>query len=532
MRHETSQMVRAGWREAVYGLLLAVWGIIVIWQVIEHRRVRDSAKTALETRGMDISTSLSVVVRSQRPFVHQVQLEAALRELAKSSELKSVALLNILDEVVAFAGEPVDLKSTSLPEKGVSWGETAATFVNLVDLGARADVEGATWPPAIVVPAREPEDATSAADGGSAPPFMPFPPPPRRESRDETGAPPASQEEISSERIEPASRVFSASGELDRGRGREEFRRGSRRPRWFGRRPWMSEEQYTSLLQKQGLHGFVLVMSMSGLRAEIARDFWLRFMVIGIAFVAALGLGMAWRSMERFNDLQLRLVRASEMNLRLREMNVAAAGLAHETRNPLNIVRGLAQMIARQGEAPEETRTKTREITEEVDRITARLNEFLDYSKPREVRPASVLLNAVVRDVERALQCDMEDKGISFSVIGKDLSVQADEPLLRQVLFNLLMNSVQAVENGGKVEVVIERVKSDEACLAVRDDGPGVSEEIRRNIFRPYFTTHESGTGLGLAVVRQIILAHGWEIEYIPCEAGGSIFRISGLRIL
>jgi signal transduction histidine kinase len=294
----------------------------------------------------------------------------------------------------------------------------------------------------------------------------------------------------------------------------------------------MNEEQYTSILQKQGLHGVVLVMSMDTLRAEIARDFWLRFMVIGIAFVAALGLGMAWRSMEKFTDLQLRLVRASEMNLRLREMNVAAAGLAHETRNPLNIVRGLAQIIAKQSEVSEETRSKTREITEEVDRITARLNEFLDYSKPREVRPTSTLLNTIVRDVERALQCDMEDKRIQFSVTGPDLTVQADEPLIRQVLFNLLLNSIQAVAVGGKVDVLVDRLKSDEAYFEVRDNGPGVPEEIRQNIFRPYFTTHDSGTGLGLAVVHQIVLAHGWEIEYISGEAGGSRFRVSGLRIL
>jgi signal transduction histidine kinase len=535
MQHEASKIVRTLRTQAAFGLLLAAWGIIVLWQVIEHGRVQTSAQMALENSARDISTSLSVVVRSQRPFVHQLQLEAALQELAKSSELRSVALLNSLDEVVAFAGEPIDLKSTSLPEKGVSWGEKTVTFVNLVDLGARADVRGATWPAAIVVPAREPEEATGNVDADAGPPFVPFSPlmpPPRRPPRDEEMTPNRdSRERSSSDRIADASRILSASGDRERGRDREEFRRGSRRPRWFGRPPWISEEQYASLLQKQGLHGFVLVMSTAALRAEIARDFWLRFTLVGIAFVAALGLGLAWRNMEKSTGLQLRLIRASEMNLRLREMNVAAAGLAHETRNPLNIVRGLAQMIAKQGEVSEGTRSKSREITEEVDRITARLNEFLDYSKPREVRLTPVLLNAVVRDVERALQCDIEDKRIRFSVTGPDLTVLADEPLLRQVLFNLLLNSIQAVAGGGRVEVVVERCKSDEACFEIRDNGTGVPEEIRENIFRPYFTTHESGTGLGLAVVRQIVLAHGWEIEYISVETGGSRFRISGLGI-
>ena len=75
-----------------------------------------------------------------------------------------------------------------------------------------------------------------------------------------------------------------------------------------------------------------------------------------------------------------------------------------------------------------------------------------------------------------------------------------------------------------------QKTGATEAAIEVRDDGPGVPPERRQEIFKPYFTTHQKGTGLGLAVVQQIVLAHGWEIECLPNNPRGAIFRITHLR--
>jgi signal transduction histidine kinase len=104
--------------------------------------------------------------------------------------------------------------------------------------------------------------------------------------------------------------------------------------------------------------------------------------------------------------------------------------------------------------------------------------------------------------------------------------------MLRQVLFNLLINAIQAVGNGGTVQIHYYRSLTSEVTLEVRDDGPGVPPERRQEIFKPYFTTHQKGTGLGLAVVQQIVLAHGWEIECLANEPKGAIFRISHLKLM
>src|SRR5207247_7903506 len=161
--------------------------------------------------------------------------------------------------------------------------------------------------------------------------------------------------------------------------------------------------------------GLILVMSTEAYYRTCAQDLWLRCIIGCFASIAVVGLGLAWRNQAKTSELQIRLVRASELNLRLKEMNLAAAGLAHETRNPLNIIRGLAQMISKQTDASFEVRAKSREIADEVDRVTAQLNEFINFSKPREVKRAPVAPKTVISEVARALECDLEDKGIRLT---------------------------------------------------------------------------------------------------------------------
>jgi signal transduction histidine kinase len=224
-------------------------------------------------------------------------------------------------------------------------------------------------------------------------------------------------------------------------------------------------------------------------------------------------------------------VRASELNTRLKEMNLAAAGLAHETKNPLNIVRGLAQMISRDDHAPPKVRQNSKAIVEETDRVTAQLNEFINYSRPREVRRTTIALGAIVGEVVRALGYDIEEKAIKVEVANDLPSIEADEQLLRQTLFNLILNAIQAVDRGGEIRISAAKRAGNEAMLEIADNGPGVPPENRGNIFKPYFTTNAKGTGLGLAVVHQIVLAHGWDIACFDNAPKGARFQIWHLRL-
>jgi len=102
--------------------------------------------------------------------------------------------------------------------------------------------------------------------------------------------------------------------------------------------------------------------------------------------------------------------------------------------------------------------------------------------------------------------------------------------MFRQVLFNLVLNAIQALPEGGEIQVVAQRGVNAEATLEIRDNGPGIPLEQRREIFKPYFTTQQKGTGLGLAIVQQIVLAHGWEVECLSNHPKGAVFRLTHLK--
>jgi signal transduction histidine kinase len=498
----------------VYGLLLGVWVLVVGWQAAEHFRVREEARATLVNRAKDISTTLGIVLRSQRRFggvVSKERLEASLTELVRQekAELNGIALLNAAGEMVASAGTGIDFQPREIEGGMEYWDAQTVTVVNPVDLGANLthDIEGTNLPIILSrqdftnrfaatnrmgAPLREPPAAGNPANLAATPEVPPPPP--------------------------------------DNGTNRVRPRDGAGRSR-FGRPRWMSEEEYQILRQKQSVHGFVIVMSTQPLHAAFNQDLWLRSIIALLTTISVVGLGLAWRNVARSAELQIRLIRASELNSHLREMNLAAAGLAHETRNPLNIIRGMAQMISKQNEAPVEIREKVRAIVDETDKVTAQLNEFINYSRPREVRRAKLALDSVVNEVVHALAYDVEEKKIRIETRGEPVTIEADEQLLRQALFNLVLNAIQAVDGNGRIQILTQKAGTAEAAIEIRDNGPGVPPERRQEIFKPYFTTHQKGTGLGLAVVQQIVLAHGWEIECLPNEPKGAVFRITHLKL-
>jgi signal transduction histidine kinase len=298
----------------------------------------------------------------------------------------------------------------------------------------------------------------------------------------------------------------------------------------LGKPSWMTNEQYEAVIHQNGVHSLVVAVSTDQLNQKIRSDLLLRSLVSILALSAAVISSLAWRNAGRNAELQMRLIRAGEMNTHLKAMNFAAAGLAHETRNPLNLIRGFAQMIAMEETVPA-LRAHAGQIIEEADRVTVQLNEFINYSKPREAHLAPVELRRLVNDVARTLLPDLEEKRITLVPPEAACVVEADEPLLRQALFNVLLNASQAVPPGGRIQVRVAPAGPREAVLEISDDGPGVPPGERENIFKPYVTMRPKGVGLGLAIVRLIASAHRWEVT---CEANppqGALFRFSRLRL-
>jgi two-component system sensor kinase FixL len=228
------------------------------------------------------------------------------------------------------------------------------------------------------------------------------------------------------------------------------------------------------------------------------------------------------------HDLTPRL----ELEARLREQTAMAhlgemaAVIAHEVKNPLAAVRGAIQIIG--GRLPSDSRDKPviTEIVSRIDALDALLKDLLLFARAPQPRMSSVDLGTLLRLTMAFLAKDPLFAGLDVKLEGDGQSVQGDAELLRIVFQNLLINAAQALEGRGTLTVT---VNGDEhtACVRIVDEGPGISAEVRRNLFRPFFTTKARGTGLGLPTAKRLVELHGGSIAVESTPGSGTAVTVS-----
>jgi two-component system sensor histidine kinase PilS (NtrC family) len=231
-----------------------------------------------------------------------------------------------------------------------------------------------------------------------------------------------------------------------------------------------------------------------------------------------------------FNDLTKvkRLEAALESARHLAALGELAASLAHEIRNPLSAVSGSFQMLAARPDFNEEDRSLVDIVTREMMRMERLVTDMLEYARPREPDRRNVDLGATVGEVVRAFLMGKESEGRAVEFESDDaVFARADHAQIRQVVWNLLRNAAQVTDEGGTIRVAVERAETPGfAVILVADDGPGIPERELARIFDPFYSTRERGLGLGLAICRRIVDAHGGEIRVEPGKEGGTIFEI------
>ncbi len=197
-----------------------------------------------------------------------------------------------------------------------------------------------------------------------------------------------------------------------------------------------------------------------------------------------------------------------------------AAGAAHEIRNPLTSIRSTVQFLKK--DLPPEKHSYVEGVIEEVDRIDGIIKGLLSLSKSSDLHLSRVDLREAVQQTLMLLDPEMKKNGIEVrqEMIVDDPTVEADQAQLRQVFLNVLLNSVQAMPDGGTISVSLadrpdgKRSESiDSVRITMTDTGPGMPQETMRRIFDPFFTTKENGTGLGLSITYGIVYGHGGDID-------------------
>lgn len=205
-----------------------------------------------------------------------------------------------------------------------------------------------------------------------------------------------------------------------------------------------------------------------------------------------------------------------------------AAGIAHDIRTPLGIIKNSAQLLERRAiKLDDATHAEFAHfILEEANRLSATVEGLLDYARPAKLEREIVDINATIERTARFLSSEAESKGVNLTVIPDHSadSVMCDAGQVYQVTLNLVVNAIQACEPGGTVEIRASR-EGDGVEIVVADTGCGISDDIRDSLFTPFVSERKGGIGLGLAIVQRIIAAHGGKIEATNRQSGGARFR-------
>jgi two-component system sensor histidine kinase HydH len=205
-------------------------------------------------------------------------------------------------------------------------------------------------------------------------------------------------------------------------------------------------------------------------------------------------------------------VRRSE---KLAAIGELAAGVAHEIRNPLSSIKGFAQYLRHTLKDKPREKEYAETMVSEVDRINTVVTDLLTFARPMEAELVPTDVTELIEHTVRLIQADAQTRNINIQMHISDLSkVPLDANQMTQAILNLLLNALQAVKNGGRIEVGAALNTSDLLLkMWVEDDGSGISADQKEKIFDPFFTTQEKGTGLGLAIVHKIVENHNGEIN-------------------
>lgn len=235
-----------------------------------------------------------------------------------------------------------------------------------------------------------------------------------------------------------------------------------------------------------------------------------------------------WRRVRR-DQIGLLRDTLEEMRASLRardeERETLLAGIAHEIRNPLGGMELFTGLLAEELAGKPEAAHVDR-IRSELKTLSRVVDEFLDYARAKPLQAEPCDLDGLVAEVGVLVQPIAAERGVEVVATARG-HCAGDREKLRRALLNLARNAVEASPAGAMVEIAARPDAAHGTVIEVLDRGPGLSEEARDKLFRPFFTTKERGTGLGLALAKKVADSHRGTLELLPRDGGGTVARLT-----
>lgn len=236
-----------------------------------------------------------------------------------------------------------------------------------------------------------------------------------------------------------------------------------------------------------------------------------------------LGLLVTLRDVEPRRQLRSQL----DVSGRLAAINRLTSGVAHEIKNPLNAIALHLEVLKAKLADPSLVQTELQVIEREITRLDRVVKTFLDFTRPFELKIDTVDLSSMLEEVAALVRPEAARNGVQIELTppGAGALVRGDPDLLKQALLNVVVNGIEAMRNGGRLDLELRR-DEDEYVVRVADQGPGIPPELQDKIFNLYFTTKEGGSGIGLAMTFRVIHLHGAAIDFASELGKGTVFRL------
>lgn len=260
-------------------------------------------------------------------------------------------------------------------------------------------------------------------------------------------------------------------------------------------------------------------------QARGLRNMMIMLVAAALVIVATI-LAQFW--FRRYRRSRQQLQEAMARKEKLMALGHLAAGVAHEIRNPLSSIKGLAKYFAERTPPGGEAQELALVMAKEADRLNRVVSELLELVRPAHLNYQLVDINALIHHSLQLVSQDAQSRGIELQFTPRPelTAIKADPDRLNQVLLNLYLNAIQAIGRDGVIHVSASEADRQRVKIVVKDSGKGMSDEELQAIFTPYFTTKADGTGLGLAVVQNIIEQHGGTIRAESQPGAGAIFTL------